>query len=66
MNHLLNIEKGCNENICIICENDHSNHNIIDLVKIILNKNELIKGIEDLKLSLYVLTKGLSLKYLYL
>ena len=33
--------KECNENICIICENEHNNHDIIDLVKILLNKDEL-------------------------
>ena len=42
--------KECNENICIICENEHNNHDIIDLVKILLNKDELIKGMEELKL----------------
>ena len=42
--------KKCNENICIICENEHNNHEIIDFVKILLNKNELIKGMEELKL----------------
>jgi len=42
--------KECNENICIICENEHNNHDIIDLGKIIPNKDELIKGMENLKL----------------
>jgi hypothetical protein len=42
--------KECNENICIICENEHNNHDIIDLGKILLNKDELIKGMEELKL----------------
>ena len=42
--------KKCNENICIICENDHNNHSIIDLGKIISNKDEIIKGMEELKL----------------
>jgi len=42
--------KKCNENICILCENEHNSHEIIDLVKILLNKNELIKGMEELKL----------------
>ena len=42
--------KKCNENICILYENEHNNHEMIDLVKIIPNKNELIKGMEKLKL----------------
>ena len=42
--------KKCNENICIICENEHNNHDIINLGKIIVNKNELIKEMEELKL----------------
>jgi len=42
--------KECNENICIICEKEHNNHEIIDLGKIIPNKDELIKEMEELKL----------------
>jgi len=42
--------KECNKNICILCENKHNNHEIIDLGKIIPNKNELLKGIEELKI----------------
>ena len=42
--------KECNENICILCENDHENHGVVEFVKIIPNKDELIKGMEELKL----------------
>ena len=44
--------KDCNKNICILCENEHNNHDIIDLGKIIPNKDELIKGMEELKLTI--------------
>ena len=41
--------KKCNENLCIICENEHKNHNIFDFKKILINKNKLIKKLEELK-----------------
>jgi len=41
--------KDCMENICILCESQHNNHDIVELVKIIPNKKELIKGMEELK-----------------
>ena len=44
--------KKCNENICSICESEHNNHDIINLGKIMPNKNELIKGMEKLKLEI--------------
>ena len=44
--------KKCNENICIICEKEHNNHDIIDLGKIIPNKDELIKEMEELQLKI--------------
>ena len=40
----------CNENICIFCEKEHNDHGIIDLIQILPNKDELIKGMEELKL----------------
>ena len=42
--------KECNKNICILCETEHNYHGIIDLGIIIPNKDELIKGMEELKL----------------
>ena len=41
--------KTCNENICIICEKKHNNHDIFDFSKIILDKEELLKIVADLK-----------------
>ena len=41
--------KICNENICITCEKEHSDHYIIDFRKIFINKEELVKSLEDLK-----------------
>ena len=34
--------KTCNENLCILCENEHNYHNLIDFRKILINKNVLI------------------------
>ena len=41
--------KTCRKNLCIACENKHSQHNLISLGKLFPNKNELDKRIEDLK-----------------
>ena len=41
--------KTCKENICIICQNEHHNHEIFDLSSIILNRDELIKTQTNLK-----------------
>ena len=41
--------KICNENICIICENEHAEHYIIYFRIIFINKEELVKSLEDLK-----------------
>jgi len=35
--------KECKENICFLCINEHNNHNIIEFVNIIPNKDELLK-----------------------
>ena len=39
----INYCEECKENICFSCKNGHNNHNIIDLSKIIPNKEELLK-----------------------
>ena len=41
--------KDCNEDICMICDNEHTNHNLFDLSKILINKTELLKTMENLK-----------------
>ena len=41
--------KNCNENICVSCENNHINHDISDFGKILLNKNELLYSMKNLK-----------------
>ena len=41
--------KECKENICFLCINDHNNHNIIEFVNIIPNKDELLKQMKYLK-----------------
>jgi len=40
--------KECKENICFLCINEHKNHNIIDLLNIIPNKDELLKEMKYL------------------
>ena len=39
----------CKENICLICENKHINHKIFDFKNILLDKNELLKLMSNLK-----------------
>ena len=41
--------KTCKENICVRCEKKHLYHKLIDLGKIIPNKDELLKNNEQLK-----------------
>ena len=41
--------KTCNEDICIICENKHKNHDKFDFSSLLIDKNELLKSTEDLK-----------------
>ena len=38
----------CKEIVCILCENKHNNHNIFDLNRILINKNNLLIKIKDL------------------
>ena len=40
--------KECKENICFLCINEHNNHNVIDLLNIIPNKDELLKEMKYL------------------
>ena len=39
----------CNKNICISCENEHNNHNIITYGKIIKDKDIIIKNKNELR-----------------
>ena len=39
----------CKEDICILCQSEHFNHNIFDFTKILINKDELLKSSEALK-----------------
>ena len=41
--------KECKENICSKCINEHNNHNIIDLLNIIPNKDELLKEMNNMR-----------------
>ena len=41
--------KKCKEDLCFFCENEHKSHNIFDFKEILINKNELIKKLEELK-----------------
>ena len=41
--------KTCKEDICIICEKEHDNHDIFELSNILINKDDLILMMKDLK-----------------
>jgi hypothetical protein len=41
--------KDCKEDICMICDNEHINHNLFNLGEININKNEFLKSMENLK-----------------
>ena len=41
--------KTCNENICIIYEKNHIDHDPFDFSKIILDKEDLLKTMDNLK-----------------
>ena len=41
--------KSCKEDICISCDNEHFYHKKIDLSEILINENDLIKLMEELK-----------------
>ena len=41
--------RNCNENLCLSCENNHFNHDISEFGKILLNKNELLYSMKNLK-----------------
>ena len=38
----------CNIDLCLICENEHDEHNLIDFKDIITNKDDLLKIKDDL------------------
>ena len=41
--------KNCKEDICIICEKEHKKHDIFDFSEMLINKNDLLKIIDDLE-----------------
>ena len=41
--------KTWDDNLCIICQNEHNNHETFELSEIIFNRNDLIKSLTDLK-----------------
>ena len=42
----------CKQNICMYCEKNHDNHNIINYGKLIPNKNDILKKLEEKKINL--------------
>ena len=42
--------KKCKENMCFLCENEHKEHDILNLSEIMINKNDLLKELEDFKI----------------
>ena len=41
--------KECKENICFLCKGEHSKHDIMELGNIIPNKDELLKGMKNMR-----------------
>ena len=42
----------CNDNICFICENEHKSHNIFEFSNLFIEKGNLIKIKEELKIAI--------------
>ena len=47
--HFTSYCQTCKKNLCVSCENDHSQHEVIPFSKLMKNKNELIKQNTNLK-----------------
>ena len=46
----INFCKSCNENLCKLCNDNHKNHDIFEFAKILIDKDDLIKVQEELKI----------------
>ena len=44
--------KTCNQNLCLVCDSEHSNHDILDLSKILIKKDDFNKILKELKESI--------------
>ena len=44
--------KTCNENICFICETKHNSHDIFDLRNILIDEEDVLKTLNNLKIKL--------------
>ena len=58
--------KKCKENMCILCENEHNDHDIIYLGNMIINKDNLIKGNDELKKTIDKLKNNIEQLYIIL
>ena len=52
--------KNCKNNICFLCDGEHDGHNIISLRKMMINKNEVLTKLEDLKNAIIILENNIE------
>ena len=52
--------KKCKTNMCFLCDEEHNGHDIISLKKMMINKNEVLIKLEDLKNSVIILEKNID------
>ena len=52
--------KKCKTNMCFLCDEEHSSHDILSLKKMMINKNEVLIKLEDLKNSVIILEKNID------
>ena len=56
--------KNCSENLCIMCESKHNGHTLFDLGKILVDKDELLEMITNLKNVIDTIKLKIKRKYL--
>ena len=52
----------CKKNICIICENNHKNHELIYYSKLVIEDNKIIKIMEDIKKEIDIFNNNIKEK----
>ena len=52
--------KNCRRNMCFLCDGEHENHDIISLKKMMINKNDMLVKLEDLKNSVIILERNID------
>ena len=52
--------KNCKKNICLLCEKEHSQHDKISIIDMILDKNELLMKLNDLKNAINIFNNNID------